>query len=53
MPIREACHVAIQQSHPDKHKLWNHAQARQQSKGQSSTPVLQVVCSHGIFPLKT
>ncbi|XP_042036604.1 L-arabinokinase-like isoform X1 [Salvia splendens] len=43
MPIREACHVAIQQSHPDKQKLWKHAEARQQNKGQGSTPVLPVV----------
>lgn len=45
MPIREACHVAIQRSHPDKQKLWKHAEARQQNKGQGSTPILQVVCS--------
>ncbi|KAH6798543.1 arabinose kinase [Perilla frutescens var. frutescens] len=43
MPIREACHVAIQRSHPDKQKLWKHAQARQQNKGHGSKPVLQVV----------
>ncbi|XP_026416771.1 L-arabinokinase-like isoform X2 [Papaver somniferum] len=42
MPIREACHVAIQRSHPSKQKLWKHAQARQLAKGQS-TPVLQIV----------
>ncbi|EXC32767.1 hypothetical protein L484_019881 [Morus notabilis] len=43
MPIREACHVAIQRNHPSKHRLWKHAQARQQAKGQGSTPVLQIV----------
>ncbi|KAI3987570.1 hypothetical protein MKX01_021482 [Papaver californicum] len=43
MPIREACHVAIQRSHPSKQKLWKHAQARQLTKGQESTPVLQIV----------
>ncbi|PIN05397.1 Galactokinase [Handroanthus impetiginosus] len=43
MPIREACHVAIQRSRPDKQKLWKHAQARQHNKGQGSTPVLQIV----------
>lgn len=41
MPIREACHVAVQRNHPSKHKLWKHAQARQQAKGQG--PVLQIV----------
>lgn len=49
MPIREACHVAIQRSHPDKQKLWKHAQARQHNKGQGSTPVLQIVCSPELF----
>ncbi|KAK4432722.1 L-arabinokinase [Sesamum alatum] len=42
MPIREACHVAIQWCRPEKQKLWKHAQARQQNKG-SGTPVLQIV----------
>ncbi|CAM8967566.1 unnamed protein product [Rhodiola kirilowii] len=43
MPIREACHVAIQVSHPSKQRLWKHALARQQAKGQGPTPVLQIV----------
>ena len=43
MPIREACHVAIQRIHPSKHRLWKHAQARQQARGQNLTPVLQIV----------
>ncbi|CAH2078916.1 unnamed protein product [Thlaspi arvense] len=43
MPIREACHVAVQRNHPGKHRLWKHAQARQQAKGQVPTPVLQIV----------
>ncbi|PKI59879.1 hypothetical protein CRG98_019761 [Punica granatum] len=43
MPIREACHVAIQISHPSKHKLWKHAQARQEINGGTPTPVLQIV----------
>ncbi|KAF4348287.1 hypothetical protein F8388_000541 [Cannabis sativa] len=43
MPIREACHVAIQRVHPSKHRLWKHAQARQQAEGNSFTPVLQIV----------
>ncbi|KAK9983934.1 hypothetical protein SO802_033459 [Lithocarpus litseifolius] len=25
MPIREACHVAVQMNHPSKHRLWKHA----------------------------
>lgn len=43
MPIREACHVAVQRSHPSKQKLWKHAQARQQVKGQGPVPVVQIV----------
>ncbi|KAK1289394.1 L-arabinokinase [Acorus calamus] len=43
MPIREACHVAVQRNHPSKHKLWKHALARQNVKGQGPTPVLQIV----------
>ncbi|KAJ8758717.1 hypothetical protein K2173_000438 [Erythroxylum novogranatense] len=43
MPIREACHVAVQRNHPSKHRLWKHAQARQNAKGQAPTPVLQIV----------
>ncbi|KAM4074478.1 hypothetical protein ACJW30_10G096400 [Castanea mollissima] len=43
LPIREACHVAVQMNHPSKHRLWKHAQARQQAKGQGSTPVLEIV----------
>lgn len=41
MPIREACHVAIQRNHPSKQKLWKHAQARQQKE--VPTPVIQIV----------
>lgn len=44
MPIKEACHVAVQRNHPSKHKLWKHALARQQAKGQGPIPVLQIVC---------
>ncbi|CAL5049709.1 unnamed protein product [Urochloa decumbens] len=29
MPLREACHVAVQRNHPNKQKLWKHTQARQ------------------------
>ncbi|GAB4854102.1 D-arabinose 1-dehydrogenase (NAD(P)(+)) [Ancistrocladus abbreviatus] len=43
MPIREACHVAVQKIHPSKQRLWKHALARQQDKGQGLTPVLQIV----------
>uniref|UniRef100_A0A7N0U756 L-arabinokinase n=1 Tax=Kalanchoe fedtschenkoi TaxID=63787 RepID=A0A7N0U756_KALFE len=43
MPIREACHVAIQITHPSKQRLWKHALARQEAKGQGPTPVLQIV----------
>ncbi|CAK7354350.1 unnamed protein product [Dovyalis caffra] len=43
MPTREACHVAVQKNHPSKHRLWKHAQARQNVRGQGPTPVLQIV----------
>ncbi|GAB2250839.1 hypothetical protein Droror1_Dr00017089 [Drosera rotundifolia] len=43
LPTREACHVAVQVNHPSKQKLWKHALARQQDKGQGFTPVLQIV----------
>ncbi|KAM0890914.1 hypothetical protein ACQ4PT_026699 [Festuca glaucescens] len=41
MPIREACHVAIQRTNPIKQKLWKHAQARQLANG--AVPVVQIV----------
>ncbi|KAM7265408.1 hypothetical protein ACFE04_003091 [Oxalis oulophora] len=43
MPIKEACHVAVQRNNPSKHRLWKHTQARQQGKQQEPTPVLQIV----------
>ncbi|KAJ9537190.1 hypothetical protein OSB04_029923 [Centaurea solstitialis] len=43
MPIREACHVAVQRIQPGKQRLWKHAQARQQAKRQENAPVLQIV----------
>ncbi|KAL0330943.1 UNVERIFIED_CONTAM: L-arabinokinase [Sesamum angustifolium] len=43
MPTREACHVAVQKIHPTKQRLWKHALARQNAKGQRPTPVLQIV----------
>ncbi|TKY58252.1 L-arabinokinase protein [Spatholobus suberectus] len=43
MPIKEACHVALQRIHPSKHRLWKHAEARQNDKGGNPTAVLQIV----------
>ncbi|XP_065851057.1 L-arabinokinase-like [Euphorbia lathyris] len=43
MPIREACHAAVQRNRPSKHRLWKHAQARQNATEQGSIPVLQIV----------
>lgn len=43
MPIREACHVAVQRSHPSKHKLWKHALVRQKAKGKGPLPLIQIV----------
>uniref|UniRef100_A0A0C9S778 TSA: Wollemia nobilis Ref_Wollemi_Transcript_13892_3889 transcribed RNA sequence n=1 Tax=Wollemia nobilis TaxID=56998 RepID=A0A0C9S778_9CONI len=43
MPIREACHVAVQRSHPSKQRLWKHALARQHEKGEGFRPVVQIV----------
>ncbi|XP_028791770.1 L-arabinokinase-like [Neltuma alba] len=43
MPIREACHVALQRIHPSKHRLWKHAQARQNARADKPTAVLQIV----------
>ncbi|XP_004498554.1 L-arabinokinase-like [Cicer arietinum] len=43
MPIKEACHVALQRVHPSKHRLWKHAEARQNDKGGDPTAVLQIV----------
>ncbi|GKV37775.1 hypothetical protein SLEP1_g45765 [Rubroshorea leprosula] len=43
MPIREACHVAVQRIHPSEHRLWKHTLARQSAKGQGPMPVLQIV----------
>lgn len=42
MPIREACHVAVQRSDPTKQKQWKHTQARQLANG-GAVPVLQIV----------
>ncbi|KAL9331115.1 hypothetical protein ACSQ67_000725 [Phaseolus vulgaris] len=43
MPIKEACHVALQRIHPSKHRLWKHAEARQNDNGGNPTAVLQIV----------
>ncbi|KAK3131212.1 hypothetical protein QOZ80_6BG0503530 [Eleusine coracana subsp. coracana] len=42
MPLREACHVAIQRNHPSKQKLWKHTQARQLENA-GLVPVVQIV----------
>ncbi|XP_062234198.1 L-arabinokinase-like isoform X2 [Phragmites australis] len=42
MPLREACHVAVQRNHPSKQKLWKHAQARQHESA-GVVPVVQIV----------
>ena len=43
MPIREACHVAVQRSLPGKQRLWKHALARKEN---DTGPVVQIVCSY-------
>lgn len=43
MPIKEACHVAVQRSHPSKQRLWKHALARQHARGEGFRPVVQIV----------
>ncbi|KAM3192981.1 hypothetical protein ACQJBY_069883 [Aegilops geniculata] len=42
MPLREACHVAIQRNHPSKQKLWKHVHARQLETA-GVVPVVQIV----------
>ncbi|PWZ23550.1 L-arabinokinase [Zea mays] len=42
MPLREACHVAVQRNHPSKQKLWKHTKARQLVNG-GLVPVIQIV----------
>ncbi|KAF7097436.1 hypothetical protein CFC21_099253 [Triticum aestivum] len=42
MPLREACHVAVQRNHPSKQKLWKHVQARQ-LENTGVVPVVQIV----------
>ncbi|OIV96538.1 hypothetical protein TanjilG_07930 [Lupinus angustifolius] len=44
MPIKEACHVALQRIHPSKHRLWKHAEARHEDEEkQKPAAVLQIV----------
>ncbi|KAJ6354944.1 hypothetical protein OIU77_005529 [Salix suchowensis] len=43
MPIREACHAAVQKNHPAKQKLWKHAQARHHADHEKLTPILEIV----------
>ncbi|PON40529.1 hypothetical protein PanWU01x14_296650 [Parasponia andersonii] len=42
MPIKEAGLDAVQRIHSSKRRFWKYAQARQQAKGQSLIPVLQI-----------
>ncbi|KAJ1260746.1 hypothetical protein BS78_10G255900 [Paspalum vaginatum] len=42
MPLREACHVAVQRNHPSKQKIWKHTQARQ-LENTGLVPVVQIV----------
>ncbi|CAN6220188.1 unnamed protein product [Urochloa humidicola] len=42
MPLREACHVAVQRNHPSKQKLWKQTQARQLENADLA-PVIQIV----------
>ncbi|XP_066369481.1 L-arabinokinase-like isoform X1 [Miscanthus floridulus] len=42
MPLREACHVAVQRNHPSKQKLWEHTKARQLENA-GLVPVVQIV----------
>ncbi|CAN1799214.1 ARA1 [Linum perenne] len=43
MPIKEACHVAVQKNHPSKQKLWKHAQARHDSDRDKPTAIIEIV----------
>ncbi|CAK9216976.1 unnamed protein product [Sphagnum jensenii] len=43
LPIKEACHVAVQRSPPGKQRLWKHTMARQMATGQGLTPVVCIV----------
>ncbi|XP_015693699.2 L-arabinokinase-like [Oryza brachyantha] len=42
LPLREACHVAVQRNHPSNQKLLEHTQARQLENG-GTGPVVQIV----------
>nr|CAB3471359.1 unnamed protein product [Digitaria exilis] len=42
MPLREACHVAVQRNHPSKQKIWKHTQARRLENA-GLAPVIQIV----------
>ncbi len=50
LPIKEACHVAVQRSPPGKQRLWKHTMARQLATGRGLTPVVCIVCSHLFTP---
>ncbi|KAJ7521489.1 hypothetical protein O6H91_19G056700 [Diphasiastrum complanatum] len=43
MPIREACHVAVQRSPPCKQRLWRHVQARHLAKKDCELSAVQIV----------
>uniref|UniRef100_A0A0E0Q2A2 GHMP kinase N-terminal domain-containing protein n=1 Tax=Oryza rufipogon TaxID=4529 RepID=A0A0E0Q2A2_ORYRU len=42
LPLREACHVAVQRNHPSNQKLWENTQARRLENG-GMEPVVQIV----------
>ena len=43
MPIKEACHVAVQRSSPFKQQMWKHVRERQLENGGVVKPVLRIV----------
>jgi L-arabinokinase len=43
MPIKEACHVAVQRSPPTQQRLWKHTRARMSAQGGAVKPVICMV----------
>ncbi|KAG0616552.1 hypothetical protein M758_5G124600 [Ceratodon purpureus] len=43
MPIKEACHVAVQRSPPTLQRLWKHTRARLSAHGGAAKPVVCIV----------
>jgi L-arabinokinase len=43
MPIKEACHVAVQRSSPGKQRMWKHIRARHLAKGSGARPMVSIV----------